>query len=364
MHIEEQLKTNLKRFRFIEDLQISVPIDIIRFSPGGSVVSILCITQVSENRSQPAILIDGARLLQQVRPQLQEFHTRAQKKQFKNKIKNIAKLTESVADFIYKELALDASTAAHPITQERLRVISLGHPGLFGDLRHLNPGRPNDRYNVFFDNLSNIVEQNTAADDRRHGNAHLSEYISLGDMISKAEETCPVGTPIPSKSLARLQFTPRNPFSHATLNFTSRIKIQYKIQRRQLRANHEDIHYCNAQFKYLKEKAVELKNKCYLLCTDDKAKVSFGEPGCAVSTGVRGKKSLVPVNTTLVAMDHDMNKGSLTTSDILNCQIPEKIDKSFVRGKVYTCINDAVFQSASPFRHAAFMAKVLGNGRT
>lgn len=42
-------------------------------------------------------------------------------------------------------------------------------------------------------------------------------------------------TPVPSKSFVRLQFTPRNPFSHAALNFTGRINVQYKIQRKQLR---------------------------------------------------------------------------------------------------------------------------------
>lgn len=58
----------------------------------------------------------------------------------------------------------------------------------------------------------------------------------------------------------------------------------------------------------------------------------FGEPGAAVSTAVLGKKSIVPTATSLVAMDHDMNKGSLTLSVNLLCEIPSIIDMSFVRG--------------------------------
>lgn len=122
-----------------------------------------------------------------------------------------------------------------------------------------------------------------------------------------------------------------------------------------------DAHFCNAQFKYLKLRAIEMKDKVVLLCSDDKKKVPFGEPGVAVSTAVRGKKSIVPTATSLVAMDHDMNKGSLTPSVNLLCEIPSSIDMSFVRGKVFTAVNDSVLQSANPFRHAAFTAKVLTN---
>lgn len=90
--------------------------------------------------------------------------------------------------------------------------------------------------------------------------------------------------------------------------------MQFKIQRRKLRAAHMDSHFCNAQFKYLKAFAIEEKEKCILTFSDDKAKVSIGEPGLSVSTGVRGKRSIVPTTSTLVALDHDMTKSSLTLS--------------------------------------------------
>jgi hypothetical protein len=44
-----------------------------------------------------------------------------------------------------------------------------------------------------------------------------------------------------------------NPYTKAAQNFTSRLNVQYKIQRRQLRVTHQDEHYCNAQLKYLKD---------------------------------------------------------------------------------------------------------------
>ena len=97
-------------------------------------------------------------------------------------------------------LYLDGSAAAHPITRERLRLISLGHSILVTDLRNLNPGRPNNKYDTFFDKMAGIVEGITAADDRRHGQVHLSEFISLSDMIAKNTKVCPEGTAFPSKS--------------------------------------------------------------------------------------------------------------------------------------------------------------------
>ena len=66
------------------------------------------------------MLVQGAKKLQEVRPLSQEYDTRAQRKMFKNKMKNLSCKSPSVADFIYKELAMDASTSTHPLTQERL----------------------------------------------------------------------------------------------------------------------------------------------------------------------------------------------------------------------------------------------------
>ena len=43
------------------------------------------------------------------------------------------------------------------------------------------------------------------------------------------------------------------------------------------------------------------RGECALLSCDDKAKADFGETGAALSTGVRGKKSLAPTTSILGA---------------------------------------------------------------
>lgn len=358
-HVEKPFSTNKERAQFFEHLQLSVPIDIVKFSPGGSCVSIHCIFKVEESSSVPEMITRGARYLQTARPNLKEFHTRAQCRLFKEKLKNVASVLPSVSDLIYKEMTLDASVAAHPVTQERLRLIFLGNTGLITDLRTLNPGRPSGQFDQFFNALSGIIENITAADDRRHGVSHLSEFLSIDEMIKKAKAICPDDSPIPSKSLVRLQFAPRNPYAKTAQNFTSRLDVQYKIQRRQLRLSHPDEHYCNAQLKYIKERAIEQKQDCVLFFCDDKAKVPFGDPDHLISTGVRGRMSIVPTTSTLSSLDHDMTRASITPSVLLNCKIPGDINSSFVRGKVTTVINDSAFQTASPFRHNATIAKLL-----
>ena len=55
--------------------------------------------------------------------------------------------------------------------------------------------------------------------------------------------------------------------------------------------------------------AIMYRGECVLLSCDDKAKVDFGEPGAVLSTGVRGKKSLVFMTSILGALDHDVSQG-------------------------------------------------------
>jgi hypothetical protein len=100
-----------------------------------------------------------------------------------------------------------------------------------------------------------------------------------------------------------------------------------------------------------------MEGNVMLFFYDDKAKVPVGSPGNPVSTGVRGRQSIAPVTTELVALDHDMTSASLTPSVVLHCSILDDIEKSFVRGQVYVIVNNSVFQTSSPFRHATMLKK-------
>ena len=357
----DSVLSNMQRHRFLDQLVLSVPVDMYRFCPGGSVVTVVCLVKVVSIRTASEMMTDSARVMSspEIKSKFKEFHTRTQRKIFKERLSHVASVLPAVSDLIYKELALDATAADHPVTHDRVKLIFLGDQDLISDLRHLNPGRPGNKYDEFFSAMSEIVEQMTAADERRHNNiAHLSKWLSVKDLMQETLKKVPHAL-VPSETLVRLQFAPKNPYTKRALQFTSAIKVQYKVQRRQLRAEHVDQHYVAAQFKYLREKAIELKGNCLLFFCDDKSKVPIGEPGLPVSTGVRGKKTLAPSDITMAAMDHDNTKASLTPSVYLQCDIPDSIGETFLRGKVYTVVNDSVFQGSNPFRHAQTMLNLV-----
>ena len=54
---------------------------------------------------------------------------------------------------------MDASVDQNPAMDERMRLAILGEPGIIADLRHLNQGRPGDRFKVFFEHLEAEVEE-------------------------------------------------------------------------------------------------------------------------------------------------------------------------------------------------------------
>ncbi|MES9904556.1 MAG: hypothetical protein ABW168_18000, partial [Sedimenticola sp.] len=360
IHIEAQFENRMQRLRFLQGLQLSVTVDIIKYCPGGGITTTCCLFKVPDSRSDSEKQTSAVSNMLKVQSQFPEYHTRFMKRQFKQRLENVASIQPALLDMIYKDLTLDATTVSHPDTQQRLRMIFMGEVGLLADLRKLNPGRPSGTFDLFFAKLGELVEEFTAADDRRHNEAHMSQILSLKDLIQQAKDRCPENTDIPSSSLVRLQFTPRNPYANTAMRFTSKLPVQYKIQRRQLRVSHPDEHFTNAQFKYLRSLAVRMGKTCSLFCCDDKAKVPIGEPDVALSTGVRGKMTITPSTSTLVAADHDMHhKGCLTPSVYFRCTVPESVDKSFYKGHVTTIINDSVLQSSNPMRHAASVIKLV-----
>ena len=255
---------------------------------------------------------------------------------------------------IYSEISNDASAPTNLLMNQRIQVALQGEPGIIVDLRTLNSGRPGDNFEVFFSKMQEAVNDVTASDDRRLGLAHLSEWISLEDLVEQVKSKCPEGTRVPTPALVRLQFAPQNPNTHRALNFTSRFNLKYKVQRRQLRASHPDAHFNSALFKYIRLRMHQLSSDIFVLFIDDKAKIAVGEPGEPVSTGARGRHSITPSSLELVALDHDMTaKGSLTSSVYMEPNITSEPEGSWYSGKVTVSVQDSVFQKSNPYRNAA-----------
>ena len=106
--------------------------------------------------------------------------------------------------------------------------------------------------------------------------------------------------------------------------------------------------------------SIKFKETSLFLSCDDKAKIDHGEPCCTLSTGVRERKSIVPLSSSLQALDHDVNqKGSITPTVNLLVDITDDINESFYRGQVSVCLKDSVFQPDSRFRSTIELLNVI-----
>ncbi|XP_062580017.1 uncharacterized protein LOC134242028 [Saccostrea cucullata] len=307
-----------QRWNFLKYLKLSVPVDILTYNPGGAVGSTIVLWRTNEERATDEVMQCSVQVYEKIRVLLPEFHTRQMRKMFVSKFCNLPAVSvpPAVLRVIYTELTLDSSAEQNKGIENRIREAILSEdPDIVTDLRHLNPGRPNDTFNSFFDKLSEIIEDMTAADERRHNVEHLSQFVSVRDLINQVASKLPEHTNIPSESTVLFAFVPKNSHTNVSKLYKSKIPLQFKVQTRQLRSSHQDDHYCAAVFKYSRHFSVKYKPSVTFLCVDDKSKVDFGEPGLYVSTGVRGKKSIAPMQSNLSALDHDMqSKGSLTPS--------------------------------------------------
>lgn len=364
VHIQEPFLLRIHRHRFIEGLSLRNPVDVLTFDPGAGLGRTVFLWRVPDDRSPTEMMSAAAKVHKSIEKRLPEYHTREMRREFCRSYESLVDIPPHILRAIYADLTFDATASQNPAIDARLRqAILTGDPDIAIDLRTLNKGRPDDTFSVFFEQLDKEVATMTAVDERRHSDVqHFSKYLSVRDLIAQTAKNCPDGTPIPSESTVLFAFVPKNAYVNTAKLYKGRINLQHKVQSRQLRAAHVDEHYCAAIFSYLKRYAVKYRDTVMMLCLDDKSKVDYGEPGMAVSTGVRGKKSLVPVSSVLGALDHDIaSKGSLTPSVCLHVDVPEAVTESFYRGQVHVTLKDSVFQPSSPFRHAVEMMKSVGD---
>ena len=73
----------------------------------------------------------------------------------------------------------------------------------------------------------------------------------------------------------------------------------------------------------------------------------------------RGKRVIVSLDKKFAVADHDHTKCSIVPSVVLLCSVPDSLDDSFYRGKVYVGIKDAIFEPSSPLRHATELHSIL-----
>ena len=69
------------------------------------------------------------------------------------------------------------------------------------------------------------------------------------------------------------------------------LKLKKMVQSRVMRKENPDLHYTNAIYSFLKERAQTNAEACVPASTDAKCKVTLGEPGYLIAAVTRGKRS-------------------------------------------------------------------------
>eukprot|EP00117_Sycon_ciliatum_P050684 scpid23387/ scgid35748/ len=348
--------TAMQKLWFLQSFKLNASVAVYRYAVGGAVGTIVFFWLLPHECSPSDIATKSNMVVEKLRPSIPQYHTRQMRQNFTEMCSNITTISPIVRRYLYTCLSGDASTpetAVERDTEERMRLVVLGElPELAADLRHLSSGRPGG-YDVFLAAAQDIIRDCTAEDKRRHGVAHMSHFLSQRDLHKQASDKCPEGTPIPSVAWLALQFHPKSSQASSALKYTGKLNVRYCIQSRQLRAAHEDDHYCLSLFKLQRAMAVELAEFSHFVCLDDKAKIPIGEPDAPMSTGVRNRHGIAAGGATLAALDHDQaSKGSLTPSVVLLSDIPTSPCGSFYQGTLHVLLKDTVYQPSTPARHA------------
>ncbi len=360
-----------RRYDFISN--IITPCKAILFThSGGGGQHLHFLWRVSDLKTESDLLNEAHSIAKGMENTLPVYHSRAMKQDFVQSFGRAIGCKSAFLRAAYRKLTGDssaASTTSEAEVDKRVaRILDDEDPDLIWDLRTNNEGRP-EEYKDFLQHCQQYINASvdTAVDDRRHdvvaGNddvvTHLAIALSVRDLHEQVSSQCPEGTTIPSVQWLRIQFWPRRPTAKTASRYTGRLKIKFMVQARQLRANHVDAHYASALFRYQKEFAVKFRDHLTFTSLDDKHTIKVGEPQCPVAAVERGKQVLVSKDKKLVVADHDFTRLSLTPSVAMVIDVPESIEKSFYRGRVFVLLKENAFQPSSPRRHMAELKKIL-----
>ena len=168
------------------------------------------------------------------------------------------------------------------------------------DLGILRDLRINNSRKAKFDNFRDVRSKKTeelqafTVNDPSHAEAENGEVINnvaLAISVRVLYEQCVEAAKashildenIPSRSWFRFQFWPKNPYTHAALNYTGQLKVRYMVQQRAIPKNHVGDHYCVCLYKYVRDMAVTFNKHVALVSRGDKNKIKVGEPDCPIS---------------------------------------------------------------------------------
>ena len=104
----------------------------------------------------------SGRMLEKIRPEIPEYHTRAMRQELKKEINRLGvSIPPHIVRFIYQRLTLDGSADQNPAITERIEIMlnSSENQDLVLDLRHLNKWRTSQTFKQFFDIANEMIQE-------------------------------------------------------------------------------------------------------------------------------------------------------------------------------------------------------------
>ena len=346
---------------------VSHPLCLVKFthSTGNNLGNVHFLWRVSSETDSSNLIEENYQVINQVKSNINVYHSRAMRNAFKAICGQVSNMKPAFARELYRKFVGDASapeTHSEALVDKRVQAfLDCEDDEIIWDLRHNNAGR-REKYTVFFENCEKYInsQAEVAVDERRHDSiVHMATSMSAPVLLREVTSMCPPDTPVPSVKWLLLQFWPKDPTKKSSMQYTGRLKVKYMVQARQFRANHPDAHYASALFRNQRAFSIQFSSFSKYVFLDDKHHCKIGEPGLPVAAIDRGKRVIVSLDKKFAVADHDHTKCSIIPSVILSCTIPNSLDDSFYRGRVYVGIKDAVFEPSSPLRHATELHSVL-----
>ena len=231
------------------------------------------------------------------------------------------------------------------------------------DLRRLN--KKATHYDVFWEVMAAFLDHHEMkVNARRHGSTCETPIAwSVGSLIREVKDYAADlevnngkfkaldGDQIPSEQWLRMAFCPSNPWVAYARFYQCKFDVRFKLLSRNAVNEHMDGAYCARLLKFMRHLAVDLcdilpPGAVIFVCGDDKSSFKIGEPGDAVAVLQRSKGCWQGSHSAQASM-HDFAAFKGNPSVWLITVIPDDVNESWCRGKVYVSVNLPAIDSAA-----------------
>ena len=312
--------------------------------------------------------------VQQLKPDLQNlqkfFYPREFYHQFNEQLGLVTGISPQMLRLVSSMIMGDNRKQDGEVQQRFEEAVMSEDPDFIFDMRHFNGSEV--KFKDFLEEFRSTVQDYMVEDRGRHEQQYDGTVISkvsfgfsmkqiFKQICQKMEEKYP-GCQMPqSEAFLYRYLIPRTrAASYAACRSEALIPLKLSMQQKVIEKPNVDAHFNAAQYKYLKNYAVELGDEVVcMIGWDDKTGVDVGEPQQPTAAIQHGGKSWAHSDVTVGEGQHSFHKTNLCPSVRLIHDIPPSMDGSFYRGLPQVCIKDAIFQHSTSARHATELAQMF-----